>query len=291
VSTRWRTTSRHSPSPRYLNSFSTRLVGRLADLASYTYLGLRADDVPQFEPGRFVNLSDGVLVQFRRQQAIVAPKVEPGDPTCIKVNVLNGFVERAQLSMPKQHENADRVWHLPIGWNEYCDTVGLDLAPGIHAVIGGGPQSGKSTMLRALATTAAGLGLSVATINFAVAGCSLLTLSDEVTELANVLTPTLLLVDDAEMVDALLTPRLIELLQRKDIALRIVAAGRTETLRSPTSWVTGMRAGRTGVLLAPNGLDGDLLKMALSPRLPSTWPKGRGLLVNLGASELIQIAR
>ena len=103
-------------------------------------------------------------------------------------------------------------------------------------------------------------------------------------------TPTLVLIDDAETVPdpdgALKT-----LAADSPSGLHIVAAGRADRLRTAYGhWTAEVRFSRTGVLLQPTPLDGDLFTIQLPtrPTLPSI--PGRGYLIQNGHPSIIQIA-
>ena len=70
-----------------------------------------------------------------------------------------------------------------------------------------------------------------------------------------------------------------------------VVAGRTDRLLgSYGHWTTTVRSSRTGVLLCPEILDGDLFALQLPPRTELPPLPGRGWLVTAGSRQVCQVA-
>ena len=92
-----------------------------------------------------------------------------------------------------------------------------------------------------------------------------------------------MLVDDA---DRLGGPSFERLAAAHDDTMTIVVAGRPDGLRHVTHWTRPLQQTRTGVLLRPTLLDGDLFRVQLPTRLPRV-SLGRGYLVTDG--ELIPL--
>jgi S-DNA-T family DNA segregation ATPase FtsK/SpoIIIE len=73
--------------------------------------------------------------------------------------------------------------------------------------------------------------------------------------------------------------------------VHVLASARADRLRSAfRHWTTEIRRSRTGLLLRPDDLDGELLGVRL-PRGGATYPPGRGYLVTDDGLELVQVAR
>jgi S-DNA-T family DNA segregation ATPase FtsK/SpoIIIE len=198
---------------------------------------------------------------------------------------------------------AEPVWELGIGIGDTAlRPVVLRLGPGEGALVAGGARSGKSSVLRLLADAAAGSSVQVLGVSFRASPLRDARLDQffgDPGALAAWLegaagepdTPRLLLVDDADLVDDP-SGRLAALLQQRRPGLRVVAAGRSETLRAQYGhWTTWVRRHRTGLLLLPLAdSDSELLQIAL-PR-QGTWQArpGLGYLVSEGRAELVQVA-
>ncbi|MEN0014239.1 MAG: FtsK/SpoIIIE domain-containing protein, partial [Solirubrobacteraceae bacterium] len=105
--------------------------------------------------------------------------------------------------------------------------------------------------------------------------------------------PIFLAVDDATEVDPRGISGLEQLIkQARDLPMRVVIAADAQALRtSYAPWHVQMRKDGQGMLLAPNlETDGDLLGVRLPWRRALTFPKGRGILVENGQHELVQVA-
>ena len=114
---------------------------------------------------------------------------------------------------------------------------------------------------------------------------------DALDALADIAGPVLVLVDDAElMTDG--HAGMQRLLDRRRRDLHVVAAGRSEALRSLyVHWTRSVRASRHGLLLEPDAdLDGDLFGARLPRRAPVALNPGRGYLVAGSTIEALQVA-
>ena len=277
-------------------------VFRLGDPALYRQWGVSVDDPATLPPGRGFAVPSGLEIQvaipvgsLAASVAAVAAACPPtgGPPPVLSLPMV---VEPAQLD---QARLSSSPVYLPLGLSD--DTlapVGLTLYPGEHALILGPPRSGRSTALDLLAAMAATGGRVIA-------------LSSEDSPLAkspdiDVVTthidemlaaahspdsPTLVLIDDAETV-ADSEGLLKALASQSRPGLHIVAAGRADRLRTAYGhWTSEIRFSRTGVLLQPTPLDGDLFTIQLPtrPTLPNI--PGRGYLIQNGQPSIIQIAK
>jgi S-DNA-T family DNA segregation ATPase FtsK/SpoIIIE len=90
--------------------------------------------------------------------------------------------------------------------------------------------------------------------------------------------PTLVLVDDSEaFTDTAVGTRLVDWARDRDLPLAVVATGRAEDLATTYRGVAAeVRRHRTGILLRPGPLDGELFGVRL-PRASRVDPPGRGM--------------
>ncbi len=94
------------------------------------------------------------------------------------------------------------------------------------------------------------------------------------------------LIDDADRFGG---PSFERLAAVHDDLVAFVIAARPDGLRSISHWTRPLQQSRTGVLLRPTTLDGDLLRVQLATRLPR-FDAGRGYLVNDGELVPVMIA-
>ena len=278
-------------------------VFRLGDPALYRQWGVSVDDPTTLPPGRGFAIPSGLELQVAIPDAGLAAEVaaiaaahpQSGGPP--PVESLPAVVDPALLD---QARLSSSPWYLPLGLSD--DTlapVGLTLYPGEHALILGPPRSGRSAALMLLAeaaTAAGGRVAALAPLGSPLAECPDIHVASS--DLGDFLSaaiaadpPTLVLIDDAETVD---DPQgaLKALATEGRPGLHIVAAGRADRLRTAYGhWTSEIRFSRTGVLLQPTPLDGDLFTIQLPtrPTLPSL--PGRGYLIQNAHPSIIQIAR
>jgi S-DNA-T family DNA segregation ATPase FtsK/SpoIIIE len=121
------------------------------------------------------------------------------------------------------------------------------------------------------------------------------TTEGELTEVCNMALmasgPTLLLVDDSELVEDP-DERLASLVSSPPPQVHVVAAGNADALRSMYGhWTQTVRRHRAGLLLQPAlDRDGELLTARLPYRVHGAMPAGRGFLVCSNEAELVQTA-
>ena len=277
-------------------------VFRLGDPALYRQWGVAVDDPAKLPPGRCFAVPSGLELQVavpdgglhHAVAAIAAahPKCDGPPP----VECLPAVVDLARLD---QARLGGSPWYLPLGLSD--DTlapVGLTLYPGEHALILGPPRSGRSSTLVLLAAAAAVAGGRVAALGqpgSPLVDCPdiLLAISDLDELLSAAIAadpPTLVLIDDAETVaDPDVALKALAAESRPD--LHIVAAGRADRLRTAFGhWTSEIRFSRTGVLLQPSPLDGDLFTVQLPTRPALPALPGRGYLIQNGQPSIIQIA-
>jgi S-DNA-T family DNA segregation ATPase FtsK/SpoIIIE len=152
-------------------------------------------------------------------------------------------------------------------------------------LVAGPPRSGRSTVLRLLATQAHAAG--IATLIAATERSDLLTTARErgipTIGPASAIgpppsQPTLVLVDDSDaFTDTAAGAQLADWARDRELALALVAAGRADDLATSYRGVAAeVRRYRVGVLLRPGPLDGELFGLRL-PRRGNPGPPGRGV--------------
>ncbi|MDE0579461.1 MAG: FtsK/SpoIIIE domain-containing protein [bacterium] len=277
-------------------------VFRLGDPTLYRQWGVSVDEPTTLPPGRGFAVPSGMEIQVAIPDGGLAAAVaviaanhpQAGGPP--PVESLPVSVDAARLD---QARLSSSPVYLPLGLSD--DTlapVGLTLYPGEHALILGPPRSGRSSALVLLAAAAATAGGRVAALaqpGSPLADCpdihvSARDLDDLLSAAIAADPPTLVLIDDAETVDDA-NGHLKALSSDGRPGLHIVAAGRADRLRTAYGhWTSEIRFSRTGVLLQPTPLDGDLFTIQLPtrPTLPSL--PGRGYLIQNGQPSIIQIA-
>ena len=277
-------------------------VFRLGDPALYRQWGVDVDDPATLPPGRGFAVPSGLEIQvaipdggLAAAVAVIAvnhPQADGPPP----VESLPASVDTARLD---QARLSGSPWYLPLGLSD--DTlapVGLTLYPGEHALIMGPPRSGRSATLFLLATMAAADGgrmIALASEDSPLARNPDVVVATHLDEMLAATYsadfPILVLIDDAETV-ADPEGDLKAMATESGPGLHIVAAGRADRLRTAYGhWTSEIRFSRTGVLLQPTPLDGDLFTIQLPtrPTLPNI--PGRGYLIQNGQPTIIQIAK
>ena len=276
-------------------------VFRLGDPALYRQWGVALDDPATLPPGRGFAVPSGLEIQVAvpdgglaaaAARAAAAHSQTSGPPPveCLPTVVNSDRLDHARMS--------GSPWYLPLGLSD--DTLspaGLTLYTGEHALILGPARSGRSAalaLLSAVATADNGHVIALANEGSPLADCPNVNLVADGGELLAAAhlaePPTLVLIDDAEtMGDP--DGALKSLAADSRPGRHIVAAGRADRLRTAYGhWTAEIRFSRTGVLLQPTPLDGDLFTIQLPtrPTLPSI--PGRGYLIQNGSPTIIQIA-
>ncbi|WP_420637618.1 FtsK/SpoIIIE domain-containing protein [Candidatus Poriferisocius sp.] len=291
-------------------------VFRLGDPALYRQWGVAVDDPGALPPGRGFAVPSGLEIHVAVPDGgldgaihtVAARQPPQGGPP--PVGILPATVDAACLD-PARLSGAPV--YLPLGLSD--DTLaptGLVLHPAEHALIVGPARSGRSTALTLVAAVARGAGAHVVALapeGSALARCpdvhvALRTTDDLVAATRSIATPlptplpstVLVLIDDAEtVIDH--GGHLKALAADPPDGLHIVAAGNADRLRTAYGhWTAEIRFSRTGVLLQPSPLDGDLFGLQLpsrpamaSPGTMATTP-GRGYLVHNAQPTVIQLA-
>ena len=274
-------------------------VFRLGDPALYRQWGATVDDPATLPPGRGFAIPSGIELQIAVPDgglatavaAVAAHHPQCGGPPPVKS--LPPVVDPALLDLALMDGSPT---YLPLGLND--DTLaptGLTLYPGEHALILGPARSGRTSALALLTSVAANAGARVVAFGLAdTPQTECLSVQQAFTDLEELFAqtgpPTLVLIDDAETVpDPDGTLKALAAEPRP--GLHIVAAGRADRLRTAYGhWTAEIRFSRTGVLLQPTPLDGDLFTIQLPTRPTLPTIPGRGYLIQNGHPTVIQIA-
>ncbi|GAA4064218.1 FtsK/SpoIIIE domain-containing protein [Nonomuraea soli] len=302
--------------------FDDRLVLKLSDPADYSYVGMRAKDVPDhMPPGRGFRAATVVReVQVGLLAADVAGTAQ--------VAALHQLGREAKLRFGElaRHLRPFRVDALPTGitlaeavamadealpsdavvFGVGGDSLGLRAfradEHGPALVVAGPPKSGRSTTLVTMGTWLAQRGYTLVTItprrspvrDLPGASFGGEASPDEVRQALS--GKHALLVDDLELLgnDSELAEWLTDYVSEvRDTGNLVIGAGSVEDLdsmyRGP---VVAMKKARNGLLLRPTSTSqGDLLGVRLPRSLATgSGPAGRGLMVLGGTWELVQVA-
>jgi S-DNA-T family DNA segregation ATPase FtsK/SpoIIIE len=301
------TGSRQSAIPLTLaGAIPGKLVFRMADPLAAASLGLRS--IPADCPdGRAIHAATGRTMQIAVPHAAgvaaaVAPLVAPtpaGGPG--PVNELPSVVKTDEVAASLDVGGDD--WLLPVGIGDADLTVvGLQLAPGDHALVVGEPRSGRSSLLCSLAEMVGGSSCGVTVTAFAPRPSPLRSaapvdalvtdiahLDDVAGEIGRSGQRHLLLLDDVDAWDA--PPSMVALVASSPPEVHVVAAGRRDLKSQFNHWAKELCRSRIGLWLKPSpGLDGDLWSTPMPRRVPPGVAAGRGYLVCGGTVELVQAA-
>jgi DNA segregation ATPase FtsK/SpoIIIE, S-DNA-T family len=286
-----------------------KLAMRLADRYDYGQFGIPTKALPEFGPGRAIVAETKQLVQIafavdglRSAATRVAEQQPAPEHPPFVIGQLPATVSLAELGVTGHL--ASRPWRIPIGISE------ADLGPawltahdGEHVLVTGPSRAGKTTTLVTIAEACRAALPSIAIVTAAPARSPLPSivapqrhitpelLAEGAAEIAALDHPVALLVDDADAIDDPLS-ELEDLLESHRPGLLVAAAGRSDSLRGSFShWTRALRRSRLGILLRPNlELDGDLIGVNLPRRIAVETAVGRGLLVNGGELEIVQVA-
>ena len=279
-------------------------VFRLGDPALYRQWGVTVGDPAALPHGRGFAVPSGLEIQVAVPDgglASAASKAGASHPSTggpPPVETLPRAISATRLDQPRLRRSPV---YLPLGLSDdTLSPVGLTLYPNEHALILGPPRSGRSAALMLLASTASasgGLVVALSAEGLPLADHPDVLQAGDLRDLLELLaaagtpeTASLVLIDDAETVD---DPDgdLKALVANSGPSRHIVAAGRADRLRTAYGhWTTEIRFSRTGVLLQPSPLDGDLFSLQL-PTRPSLPPlPGRGYLIQNGQPSIMQIA-
>ena len=308
------TTARAKAVPSAIDEVTTqKWLFRLADAYDYASAGIPAKAAPPAVAGRFVSAETKLhahvatpSVDRAEAVATIAARWPQASPKESVVGQLPSFVTVADLGVAA--EVGGEPWRIPVGIAESdLMPVGLESYEGEHILVAGPARSGKSTLLLAMAeaikagaesagTTVAIWGICGRRSPLATAGLERCSVGDE--GLAPLIAsarvhrgPLVLLIDDAEQFDDA-DQSITGLLSARTSDLRVIAAGRSDDLRSLYGhWTKIVRKARCGVLLQPNvDYDGELLGVSLPRRAPVEVTPGRGYAAMGGAVGFVQCA-
>lgn len=286
------TTDRLAALPGSLaTSTPAKLLLRLSDPYDYAAVGLPPTDSRRFPPGRGLDARTGLEIQIRAPRAVPEWSVRSaGEPDPLVV--LPDTVDLGTITSPEV--SSDESFAIGLLDRDRQPAL-VDLSTGLLVV---GPDgSGRSTTLATLAAAARGRD----THHLIVTGPPRSRLRVDPTtavhwvdpaDLAEHLNgvgtaPVLCLVDDAELVDDV---GALEHLVGSTIAI-VVAAAHPDRLRATYGhWTDPLRRSRFGIALTPRTHDGDLWATTLPAHPTSTWPPGRGYLLDHCRTELFQMA-
>jgi len=312
------TSSRVKGIPSAIDDISLqRWLFHLADPYDYSGYKIKGTDIPAAVPGRCV---DSATI---RQMQIAIPAV--GTDLAVervvqywgsnnKPDVIGHLPSQISLSQLGAQPSINHdCWTIPVGVAEHdLKPIFLELYEGEHALIGGSPRSGKSTLLQAIADSMKDLrernfhgdnGLEIPQIwvvcgrrsplmhrQFDRMATNAEDISALVTDARMSNTPVLVLIDDAERIED--SDNAITNLLESDLPLvRVIASGKPGELRTMYShWTKILRKSRTGMLLQPNtDYDGDLFSTNLPRRSPVALTQGRGYVILGGTPILAQM--
>jgi S-DNA-T family DNA segregation ATPase FtsK/SpoIIIE len=289
----------------FLARCAHRWVLHLHDPIDAAALGATASQVPPAIPGRVFIVAGGMTAQL----------VEPGrGPTSGLANGRRRVVPRIDIvpavvpasTLPDGRHGGDMTL-LPLGTDFTSgNTCILELPDGEHVMLLGTARSGRSTTLTRLTEawrSAHPGGRVLAALprrslfdhdlaDTLLTGPALdLTTLQLPTRTGSSSTPTLVVVDDAELVD---DPGgvLASFAAAGHPDHTVVAAGRAEAVRqSYGHWTTVVRRSRIGIVSAgSNDIDGDLIGAVLPRRLPVAPRPGLAWVVQHGVTRLVQVA-
>lgn len=283
---------------------------RLPDAYDYSTMGVTRKDAPPAIAGRAVMAHDALQIQVGQPTptlaaavGAVAARYPRAARRAAPIAVLPETVSFASLGAVSRL--SVEPWRVPFGVRESdLGVAKLLLYEGEHALVAGPARSGKSTALATIAQSLrAGAGEDV---HLAATGGRRSPLRDcptldrfanaggEATAMLAQLRamngPIVVLIDDAEdFEDA--DSAIADLLSTAGPDLHVIAAGRTDTLRTKYGhWTKTLARSRTGVLLRPNiDYDGDLLGVALPRRAPVRMVDGRGYAAQNGEVGIVQV--
>lgn len=311
--------------------FPDRLMLKMLDPSDYTLIGLSSRDVPSAMPAGRGFRSAGIVetqvavldadpagtAQVAALQRIARDATQrwgglPVDQRPKRVDILPSRFTISQVAALGVAELAVTALPVAVGG----DTLGLRTLDAIEhgpALLVTGPRrSGRSTVLRTMATFAARADWQIVTITPRVSPLRQLPVSDQVfgpfdlkageAELTEMLervragsAPSLVLVDDIAMLgaDGWLPRLLVDHIERiRDSGSLLVGAGSSVDLGTLYSGpVAILKKARSGVMLAPlSTVDSELFGVTLQrSALGQAMPPGGGYLVQAGNVERVQV--
>ena len=304
-------------------SFAHRLVLRPADPYEASASGVVFSSTAARIPGRALVVGrPGIEVQlFATDEADVSAAVQlQGSSACAlapRVEVLPQTVALDAVSGTKaaalgKDSDWASTWHIPVGLGaNVLAPVDLRLRVGEPVLVAGPARSGRTTALMTVAESSrrqnAIIRIAVLVASAASRGewhdrtgdSKIWMLTTSVTELRTWIDqqvgtdlPALVLIDDAERIDDD-AGQLAALFVSRHRNVRVVVAGRADLLRTAYGhWSAPARRSRHGFALRPNlDTDGELWQSPLPRRLRVRGGPGRGVVLDDGGFEVVQIAQ
>ncbi|MGD3112706.1 FtsK/SpoIIIE domain-containing protein [Streptomyces sp. YGL11-2] len=286
----------------WLARTAQKLVLRLADPSDYSAFNIPVREVPAGSPGCGLVAATRQVVQVAAPGADLARDVAeichawPGTYEVPTIGALPPIVPLATLEATPRATT--HPWTIPIGVaQETLAPVHLAIHEHDHVLIAGPRRSGRSTLL---ATVATGLLKAVDAPIFAYAPRNSpirqlpppVRLVADISELAALVEenerPPAVLIDDADAFEDF-SGLFVALTTHQDPGIHVIAVARNEgEVRSGMHWLANVRRSRSGVLLMPDMLDGELLGTNLPRRPALAMRPGRGYLVTDGSFNAIQ---
>lgn len=299
-----------------------RIVLAVADPADRLALGLPASRPRPPVPGRATSVTGTVELQVAwvdpdRHPSTVrpgagpaphvqgvgpAPHVQGAGPAPLRN--LPAVIEVGAIGCARIDANG--TWHLPVGVDDTDLSIAdLVLGLGEHALILGPPRSGRTTAAAAIRAAVERAGchrvesisgrtrLRATPAPGTIDGQHADLVRDLVAELLACPTPSLLVIDDADLVDDR-HGAIEQLLVHGPDHVRVLATARPDRVRSGLRhWTGEVRRHRLGLLLQPEDHDGDLLgaRLPADPDRGRARTPGRGWLVTDGSPRRIQVAQ
>ena len=281
---------------------------------------VRADDgrevlVARPPGGDFAAAAAEIAASCQARCDAAAAGQSPAPPGPMAIGVLPAKVTAAEL--PVGAVDGDRCLDLRFAMCDLSlEPTGFALHDGEHALVLGPPRTGRTAALAAIGAAARQAGTEVEVVadrpvsdlarRLGVAPVRLEALgeapgprgadprSSDASDRGAAAEPRrrrLLLIDEADRLRDTADGTLARIAGDPDSRDHLVAAVTADRLRSSYGhWLTELRSCRTGVLFRPGPLDGDLLGVALPPRLQLAPCPGRGLIAANGAASAAQVA-
>lgn len=301
------TSDRSGLGVRLSGLIARRVVLPLADRGDYGLAGIPARAVPgHLPPGRGLLPDSGLECQIAvvsedpsgAAQTAALDAVATDTPAAtmhppLRITELPGAVALDRLPRPDRP-----MWTVLGRGGDDAEPILLDLeALGPGLLVAGPARSGKSTALLVLAHGLLRAGTPIAVVTGrrsalrTLAGVHVVGPADsEALRAATTRQPAVVLADDIELLLDTPVDSVLAGLVRADAGVTVVGAGRSEDLAGAFRGLgVDLRRRRTGLLLTPGPLDGELLGVRLPRGLAERAP-GRGYLVEHGTLTRVQVA-
>jgi DNA segregation ATPase FtsK/SpoIIIE, S-DNA-T family len=289
------------------SAFQTRWVFNLADPLDLSLFGLRPAQVGNLDamrlvlPGSGLHAQVGLPVEHGRD-VVVPVRFDELAPAVPGISVLPGSVSVGELTKSRRAAFSSRPWQVPIGIaDESLQAAFLSAHAGEHLLVCSPARSGRTSTLLSIGAQSRMCGATVvvlaperSVLHEHFVGSrrffpnQISELCTEIGQLDEAQTPTVLLVDDAELIDDVAT-QLERLITGATESLFVAAAVRADYLRTNYShWTRSIRRSRLAVLLQPTDTEAEFVGYPIPRRSP--LPKGRGYLCDSGTLQLVQFA-